>query len=627
MIKLAVKILVFSLVFIVILKTIFDPVFKKNNSFKNSIDQLYQLDKDSLDLLIFGSSHARNSYNTDIIDKALHINSFSLASGGQKIAVTNNLIDDILKQFKPKLIILDVFPGSLDYPKLEHQKSNQLQVFDNTKWTTNKMELLTSMYSFDELPSAVSPTVRNHQNWNKANWMFSEQKLDSTRAFFNKGFSGSFSIMDDSERMNLLDYEQRKDKYLSLSTNEIDPSKLKNELEEIKNAIEICKENNIELLLVCSPYFDAFYSKLASDFHFLVTELCEENNIKFLDFNTKFDELSLTLDDFRDRSHVNLFGADKVTGSLVTYLLNEDYFEINNSDIENLPKTLKTLSSAFELTFEKELNKELFPDVFVKRISMFENKEHRKIELILNKKEGVSDLLKKHNLEYIATPYEADKKLLEGKFKELNREIQTFYSLKDISINGQNKISVRIPKSNILKYKNIRLFSFVKAKRQSGQKHIIDLPDLDLSKTIESKFINEQGSSLGLLLEKTEQLLSEPFEFNETIKVEEIAYLNSKANEYKFSFKIKQDSNTKEFEKYNGYIRYYNGEVTEANKNVRGFPVTVLESDGFKYIFVTVHIEDVNLSKLDFFFIKKESKEISRFYTMKGLKLKKDSDL
>ncbi len=625
MTKLAFKTVVFSLIVVTLIKIGVDPAFKKSNSFQNSINDLYQLDKEAVDILVLGSSHARNSYNTELIDKALEVNSYSLASGGQKIVVTNNLLEDILRDIKPKLVILDVFPGSLDFPYKDHQKGNQLQVFDNTKWTLNKLKLLRSIYSSGELPAAISPMIRNHKDWNKANWTFTDEELDSSRAFFNKGFSGSFTIIDDKVRVNLLDYKQRKENYLKLDKNEIDPFKLKDEIEQIKKAIEICKMHNIELLLVSSPYFDAYYSKLASNFHFLVQDLCRESGVKFLDFNTKFDELGLSMTDFRDRSHVNILGADKVTSSLVNYLVEEQYITVDESRRENLPTILSDLRNKLELTYEKRLQKEILPNVIASHIAIYNNKNFRQIELVLNQSEGVDKLIKNYNLEYIASPFEKDKRLLKGKFKKLNRELYTFYNSKASSIDGQSKIILRVYSSSIGRYENIRIFSFEKGKRQTGKKYTIDLPNVDLTNVIEPKINTKAKTTTNALISEAQKIFANPFDFNKAIQTEGISYFNTKDNEYTVLLKLSNKATTHDLAKYIGYIRYYNGEVEDANKKVKSFPLRVLENGTDKYIFATLKIPNLEISKFDIFFLERTSKKPSKFFSTKDLKLKKNA--
>jgi len=628
MIKLTIKIVLFSLIFVLITKTFLDPIFKKTNSFESSINEIYALDKDSIDVLILGSSHARNSFNPAIIDQSLNINSYSLASGGQRLVVTNNLLEDILKEVKPKLLILDVFPGSLDYPKLPPQKSNQLQVFDHSKWTFNKLKFVISMYPSNELPSILSPTIRNHEHWNTANWKFKSIKLDSTRALFIKGFSGSYAIIDDKERSKFLDYKEKKKKYPTLGNKKIDPSKFTNELLYVKKVIEISKRYNVELLIVSAPYFNAFYNPQGGNFHFLIKQLCKSSKIKFLDFNSKFNELGLNMNDFRDKAHVNISGADKVTNSLVKYLLDKKYFQIDEKDANNIDQTLKSLSNKFELVYEEKINKEILPTVFATQVSISKNKELYQIILKLNKKKGAEKLIKKYNLEYVATVYEEDKKLLKGNSK---KEVYTFYNAKVISIDAEEQIIFRIPKSEIVKYKNIKIYSFLKGKKLTSKKFSIDLKDINLENIIFRDKINFQEDKNNIdddlfnKLNQVEKILTQPFQFNKAIVVDEIGYINEHGSKYTFIFKISKNSNYNDVENFTGYLKYYNGEIKEQNKHVNSFPVKLLEVDGDKYIFETINVDNIELSKLDIFFIKKEPKKISKFYIIKDLKLKKNT--
>lgn len=160
-------------------------------------------------------------------------------------------------------------------------------------------------------------------------------------------------------------------------------------------------------------------------------------------------------------------------------------------------------------------------------------------------------------------------------------------------------------------------------------KNLVDNPEYatrvkDLRKKLKlhlSKFVDEKTSDSMGMFDSPKNILTKTFEFNKEIKVDEIAYQNLEENRYQFLFKTNATFNDSDFEDFTGYIKYYNGEIKEQNKKVHTFAPKLLEIDGYKYIFATVNIDNVELSKLDVFFIKKESKEISNFYTIRDLKL------
>ena len=151
--------------------------------------------------------------------------------------------------------------------------------------------------------------------------------------------------------------------------------------------------------------------------------------------------------------------------------------------------------------------------------------------------------------------------------------------------------------------------------------------ELNIENSIKKGDINQPSQKTDVFrdkVSKSEKILTKPFKFNEIIKFNEIGYINEQNGNYTFVFKTEKDSNSKDYENFIGYIKYYNGEIKDQNKMVTTFTLKLLEIDGYKYIFATVNIDNAELSKLDIFFIKKEPKEISKFYTLKDLKLIKN---
>lgn len=471
-----IKSIIFSTLFIFITKCFLDPRYKKQSNFEKSINEFYLEPKDSIDILILGSSHARNTFNPFIIDKALNVNSFNLGSGGQRIIVTNSLLKDILKEFEPKLIILDVFPGSLDFPIKPHQKSNQLQVTDNTKLSINKLQLMNKIFSYDQLPAAFSQTVRNHKKWNKLRWKLNSPIQNNKDALIYKGFSGSYFKIKDKERKKLLGYKEKKNNYLK--SNKTNKSFFQKELEELKHTIEICKNNNIEIILVSAPYFNAFYNPQGDNFHYLIKKMCTSAGIHFLDFNSNFDDIGLEMNDFRDRVHVNITGSDKTTKYLVKRLLDLEYFRLDDS--ETIDHKMKLLDNGFKEIFKSKIEKEILPNVFTNKITISKNKELYEVVLDLRMEDEDIDLIKKYNLEYFATVYEKDKKYLKGIFKNTKREYYTFYNNKIVTVDGKKQIIFRLPVTEIKEFENIRIFSFKKGQKMTTQDYEFNLKNVDL---------------------------------------------------------------------------------------------------------------------------------------------------
>lgn len=127
-------------------------------------------------------------------------------------------------------------------------------------------------------------------------------------------------------------------------------------------------------------------------------------------------------------------------------------------------------------------------------------------------------------------------------------------------------------------------------------------------------------------LKYTNKLLNLQFQFNDAIKINEIGYFNEFENRYSFIFKLGKQLDIKQVQKFRGYIRYYNGDIINENKKVNSFPLALLEIDDDIYIFARLKIEDINISKLDIFFMDTTTSKASKFLTIKELKLKSNAN-
>ena len=107
------------------------------------------------------------------------------------------------------------------------------------------------------------------------------------------------------------------------------PEKTKKYMDKI---IDVCKKENIELILVEIPSADSWsYAKSKE-----LSKYAEEKQLKFLDLNLVLDEIGLDwkTDTADGGDHLNVYGAEKVTKYMGKYLT-------ENYDIEDRRKDEK----------------------------------------------------------------------------------------------------------------------------------------------------------------------------------------------------------------------------------------------------------------------------------------------
>jgi len=401
------KTLVFGTLTILLLNFVFDPVFRDVNVNSKSFNEFYDSYTDSLDVLIIGSSHAKNTYNSGVIDSVFKTRTYNLGTAGQNYLFTNLLLEDVLKKATPKLIIIDLFPGIMKVPTAKKGKGDQLRVIDYTGLSMKKFNLINKVYSFNELPSVYSETIRNHDKWYNSNWNYSEFDVNNKNFTFQQGYFNSNKILKKEERNHYSHFTKEHDKFLKRKPSEDDRNQFTVISELLKNTIKICKEHNINVLFVSSPYFDSFYKDKFNSTHYLLNEFFESrSNIDFVDFNKDFNNLGLTLDNFWDKGHLNIIGSNKVSITLAKYLSDKSYFQIKNQSYFNeqlekiSPRTDEEISKK-----NKTINSNIVDKVKNTGVKYDVNHSFKDIVIIENAIFYIDD-----NIRYIVFEYETSSK-------------------------------------------------------------------------------------------------------------------------------------------------------------------------------------------------------------------------
>ena len=96
------------------------------------------------------------------------------------------------------------------------------------------------------------------------------------------------------------------------------------QMEYLNEIYDICQENGTQLLLFKAPREG--WHKSHTD---AVTAIAAEKGIQFVDYNTLIDEVGLDLaGDFRDKLHLNDFGAEKLSSHFGQFLT--DHYDLTD---------------------------------------------------------------------------------------------------------------------------------------------------------------------------------------------------------------------------------------------------------------------------------------------------------
>ncbi|MCD8051627.1 MAG: hypothetical protein LUE89_08120 [Clostridiales bacterium] len=290
---------------------------------------LYDLNEDSLDVLILGNSQAVYGFSpVEMYDRA-GISAYTL--GGSSAALMSNYywMLEACKTQNPSLVILDV-SGLLE-PFRENYERERIDVM---RFSMNKVQNILAMDGLaeDSLLSYFVPMLKYHTRWSELNG-----------TDFGYGVNSDLTYRG----QDLEDYCKNTLNYKKLIIDNDDPEANLREMydyqvEYFDKIYTYCQENGMELLLVKTPK----YSWIGSDAT-QVQALADEYGLTYIDFNWEEMLNAIGYDiktDMKDADHLNVQGADKLSDWLCDYL--KEHYDLPDRREDE--------------TFDLQINRELY---------------------------------------------------------------------------------------------------------------------------------------------------------------------------------------------------------------------------------------------------------------------------
>ncbi len=270
------------------------------------IDGFYNSPKNEYDVMYFGSSNSYCSFNPLVVWEKTGVKSYVFATQQQPVWATYHYMVDALKTQDLDLAVVDVLMFSKND---EYYDDGVNYTFcDNMPFSKNKLELVRASVPEGERFSLVCRFMKYHSRWNElkeADFTYNKREMWD----YSKGFYVLPTCYDKAEAQDLTDVLEEA------------PLTEKN-LNYLNKIIELCRENDVELMLVKTP------SNATPDekkYYNTVERIAKENDVTFVDYNMHYDEIGFDFEkDFYDDSHLNVFGAEKFTEYFVE---NTEYFD------------------------------------------------------------------------------------------------------------------------------------------------------------------------------------------------------------------------------------------------------------------------------------------------------------
>lgn len=249
------------------------------------------MERQKCDMVILGSSRARNHFNPEILSDSLGICCFNAGRSGYFLMYQSAQLHVMLSRYTPKWIILDIVPydftGGNNYDRLSvllpYKNHKEIHRFLKMRSKFEMWKCMSEIYPYNSMLLKLVPNLKDRGVLNKNGFQPLHGYYKGEKQIYN---NDSVRIDDDK-------------------------------VEEFRNIIKLCKDKNIKLTVVTSPFY-ADYKKQTST-TLLVKEICEKEGIEYLNFlnNRDFDDISL----YHTVDHLNADGANKFTKKLIEQLI------------------------------------------------------------------------------------------------------------------------------------------------------------------------------------------------------------------------------------------------------------------------------------------------------------------
>lgn len=247
----------------------------------------YTIDEADSQIMIFGSSHANRHYVPEIFEKQLGKTCYNAGVQGQGILFQDALQKIVLKRTQPELVVLNI-----DDIWLYERNDNYDRLSDFHPYYWGHREILKPLLSLKSKLIDFRLTLKSYQ--------FNSTIVHAIKYFFSpqKDFEGYLPLKGEIKGVQKKKVEDE---------NYVLPPLDPNFIAAFQSFIKTTRENNIDLVIVISPWFEKNDFSNNKSMQALL-QITKDKKVPVLDFYN--DERFLYKKDlFNDTSHLNDKGA------------------------------------------------------------------------------------------------------------------------------------------------------------------------------------------------------------------------------------------------------------------------------------------------------------------------------
>ena len=301
----ALRVLISSLLMLIVMSGIYfylDKAFEINGD--NEINNFINFPDNTLDVIVLGSSHAQHSFDPAIFYANSGLYSYVAGSPCQPIEVSYQLLREVLKHQKPKVLVLEVFTTT---PQRKVCNGDSCYVLPLCALSGQEKQNIINYLPEDKANEYRYPLINNHNNWKEKNDI---EFLKPNNIFKEKEIINELGF--------LLDYGVEVYPanwwHATVHEKDVDVEIEEHILENLNNIYDLCQKNDIQLILYKTQIDEI--DEINQSVRHKVWKWADEKNIIYYDFVDHGKDDGFYINIHSDSYHSNIAGAGIVTNKL-----------------------------------------------------------------------------------------------------------------------------------------------------------------------------------------------------------------------------------------------------------------------------------------------------------------------
>lgn len=268
----------------------------------NQKEGLYWQPRQSIDVVMMGSSHIHCNINTGLLWEKYGVAAYDYSGAEQPLWMTYYYLRELYKYQTPKVIVLDMYAPARF--KEDYQYRWIAENIYGMRFSFNKLEMLSVSVEPQKIPQYFPSFAVYHSRYDELekedfeNFIWDMEKKEAFKGYtpyWNKNFQKRPSVL-----------ESRNDGLTEKSE------------QYLRKIIAYTREKECPLILIVAPYVITAEDQRTYN---RIREIAEEEGVSFINYNEHYDEIGLDFtSDFNDASHLNYWGSCKFTSYLGEYL-------------------------------------------------------------------------------------------------------------------------------------------------------------------------------------------------------------------------------------------------------------------------------------------------------------------